>query len=230
MNRAFSRGVFAATALLSAAAGTASAAAPAPTAGTPELLAKAKEEGTAVWYTSIELQTAEKIAKAFEAAYPGIKVQVERNGCERIQQRMAQERGSNIRAADVVECSDMTALFDWKKQGWLAAFVPADVARSSGRPARPGRVLRDRPAHPVAHRVQHEARQARGGAKELRRPARPEMEEQDRQGASRLQRHDHDGNLRNQPLSRLGLPEEAWPAAGHAGAVGRRPAEEGGAR
>ena len=89
MNRAVIRGVFGAIALLSAAAGTASAAAPAPTAGTPELLAKAKEEGTAVWYTSIELQTAEKIAKAFEAAYPGINVQVERNGCERIQQRIA---------------------------------------------------------------------------------------------------------------------------------------------
>src|SRR5437763_15981695 len=114
-------GVFNLARALSATAGTASAAAPAPTAGTPELLAKAKEEGTAVWYTSIELQTAEKIAKAFEAAYPGINVQVERNGCERIQQRIAQERSSNIRAADVVECSDMTALFDWKKQGWLAA-------------------------------------------------------------------------------------------------------------
>lgn len=113
--------------LLSAAA--ASAAAPAPTAATPDLLAKAKQEGTVVWYTSIELQTAEKIAKAFEAAHAGIKVQVERNGCERIVQRLTQERGSNIHAADVAECSDMTALFNWKKQGWLAAFVPADVAR-----------------------------------------------------------------------------------------------------
>lgn len=107
----------------------ASAAAPAPTAATPELITKAKAEGAVVWYTSIELQTAEKIAQAFEAAQPGLKVQVERNGCERIVQRLAQERGSNIHAADVAECSDMTALFDWKKQGWLAAFVPADVAK-----------------------------------------------------------------------------------------------------
>jgi iron(III) transport system substrate-binding protein len=105
------------------------AAAPAPTAAGPELLAKAKAEGTVVWYTSIELQTAERIAKAFEAAHPGIKMQVERNGCERIVQRLGQERGSNIKAADVVECSDMTALLDWKKQGWLAAFVPQDVAK-----------------------------------------------------------------------------------------------------
>ena len=105
------------------------AAAPAPTAATPELIAKAKQEGTVVWYTSIELQTAEQIAKAFETANPGINVQVERNGAERIVQRLAQERDSNIHAADVLECSDMTALFDWKKQGWLLPFVPEDVAK-----------------------------------------------------------------------------------------------------
>lgn len=105
------------------------AAAPAPTAATPDLVAKAKAEGKIVWYTSIELQTAEKLAEAFEKAQPGVKVQVERNGCERIVQRIQQERGSNIHAADVAECSDMTALLDWKKQGWLAAFMPADVAK-----------------------------------------------------------------------------------------------------
>ncbi len=81
-----------------------------------------------VFYTSIELQTAEKIGKAFEAAYPGISVQVERNGCERLFQRLAEERGSNIHAADAIECSDMTALLYWKKQGWLAPFVPTNVA------------------------------------------------------------------------------------------------------
>jgi iron(III) transport system substrate-binding protein len=126
MKRPVIGGVFAAIALLLAAA---SEAAPVPTATTPELLAKAKDEGKIVWYTSIELQTAEKIAKAFETAHPGLDVQVERNGCERIVQRIAQERSSNIHAADVAECSDMTALLGWKKQGRLAAYVPADVAR-----------------------------------------------------------------------------------------------------
>jgi iron(III) transport system substrate-binding protein len=110
-------------------AAAAFAAAPAPTAATPELIAKAKQEGTVVWYTSIELQTAEQIAKAFEAANPDIKVQVERNGAERIVQRLAQERDSNIHAADVLECSDMTAVLDWKRRGWLSAFVPEDVAK-----------------------------------------------------------------------------------------------------
>src|SRR3954449_7395953 len=127
MNRPVTGGVFIAIALLLAAA-TVSAAAPQPTATTPELLAKGGDEKKIVWYTSIELQTAEKIAKEFESAHPEIDVQVERNGCERIVQRIAQERSSNIHAADVIECSDMTALLDWKKQGWLAAYLPEDVA------------------------------------------------------------------------------------------------------
>ena len=103
------------------------AAPPAPSSVTPELIDAAKKEGTVVFYTSIELQTAEKIGEAFEKAYPGIHVQVERNGAERIFQRLMQERGAGIHAADVVECSDMTALYAWKSQGWLAPFLPADV-------------------------------------------------------------------------------------------------------
>jgi len=104
-------------------------AAPPPTSVTPELVAAAKKEGTIVFYTSIELQTAEKIGEAFEKAYPGIKVQVERSGAERIFQRLLQERGSNIHAADVVEASDMTMLFTWKHESWLAPFVPVDVMK-----------------------------------------------------------------------------------------------------
>ncbi|HEX3862463.1 MAG TPA: extracellular solute-binding protein [Stellaceae bacterium] len=109
-------------------AGPAFAAAPTPTAITPELVAAAKKEGTVVWYTSIELQTAEKLAKSFEAAYPGITVQVERNGAERNFQRIAQERGSNIHTVDAAEASDMGSFILWKRQGWLAPFVPKDVA------------------------------------------------------------------------------------------------------
>ncbi|HWN92795.1 MAG TPA: iron ABC transporter substrate-binding protein, partial [Verrucomicrobiae bacterium] len=38
----------------------------------------AKKEGKVVWYTSLALTSAEKVAKLFEAAYPGIKVEVHR--------------------------------------------------------------------------------------------------------------------------------------------------------
>jgi iron(III) transport system substrate-binding protein len=112
---------------LSSALSPAAAEPPPPAAITPELIAAAKQEGAVVWYTSIELQTAEKLAKSFEAAYPGIKVQVERNGAERNFQRIAQERGSNIHAVDAAEASDMGSFIQWKREGWLAPFVPKDV-------------------------------------------------------------------------------------------------------
>jgi len=109
--------------------GRALAAVLAPSSVTHELIEAAKKEGAVVFYTSIELLTAEKIGEAFEKAYPGIKVQVERNGAERIFQRLMQERGAGIHTADVVEASDMTALFAWKRDGWLAPFLPADVTK-----------------------------------------------------------------------------------------------------
>src|ERR1700757_5174135 len=90
---------FISAAVLSATA----SAAPSPTSITPQLVDAAKKEGKVVFYTSIELQTAEKIGRAFEAAYPDIAVQVERNGCERLFQRLAEERGSNIHVADAIE-------------------------------------------------------------------------------------------------------------------------------
>lgn len=107
----------------------AASAAPPPTAVTQDLVDAATHEGRVAFYTSIELETAEKIGKAFEATYPGVSVQIERNGCERMLERLAQERASGVHAADVIDCSDITALLHWKQQGWLAPFVPADVAK-----------------------------------------------------------------------------------------------------
>jgi iron(III) transport system substrate-binding protein len=99
-----------------------------PTKITPQLIEAAKKEGKIVFYTSIEVQVAEKVGKAFEAKFPGIKVQVERSGSERIFQRLAQEYGSNIAAADVVSTSDAAHFIVWKRQGWLAPYLPEDVA------------------------------------------------------------------------------------------------------
>src|SRR5690348_13858775 len=71
-------------------------AAPPPTPVTPELIAAATKEGKVVFYTSIEAEVAEKLGQAFTAKYPGIAVQVERTGSERIFQRVDQEYASNI--------------------------------------------------------------------------------------------------------------------------------------
>src|SRR2546429_595978 len=84
---------------------SAHAAAPPTYEATPALIEAAKKEGTIVFYTSTDVEVAEKLGAAFEKRYPGIKVQTERNGAERILQRLTQEYGSNIHAADVVETS-----------------------------------------------------------------------------------------------------------------------------
>jgi iron(III) transport system substrate-binding protein len=109
-------------------AGAVSAQAPTPTKVTPELVEAARKEGKIVWYTSVELELAERVAKAFEAKYPGIPVQVERSGAERNFQRLSQEYGSNIHVADFVNSSDAAHFIVWKRQGWLAPFVPDEVA------------------------------------------------------------------------------------------------------
>ena len=54
--------------------------APPPEPVTPALIEAAKKEGQVVHYTSTDLPVAEKLAKAFEAKYPGIAVRVERTG------------------------------------------------------------------------------------------------------------------------------------------------------
>jgi ABC-type Fe3+ transport system substrate-binding protein len=107
----------------------ASAEAPTPSAVTPELTAAAAKEGKVTFYTSIELELAQKIGHAFEAKYPAIAVTVERNGAERIYQRIFQEYGSDIHVCDVVESSDASHLLDYKRKGMLAAYVPQDVTR-----------------------------------------------------------------------------------------------------
>ena len=104
------------------------AAAPPPTAITPALIEAAKKEGKVIYYTSIDLPLAEKIAKAFETKFPGIAVRVERTGAERVFQRIGQEYSSNIHAVDVVNSSDASHLIVWKRDGLLAPFVPQDVA------------------------------------------------------------------------------------------------------
>src|ERR1700676_4774395 len=96
---------------------------------TEGLVAAARREGKVVWYTSVDLPVAEKIAKAFEAKYPGIAARVERSGAERVFQRIGQEYGSRIPAVDIVKSSDGAHFIVWKREGGLASYVPEDVAR-----------------------------------------------------------------------------------------------------
>jgi iron(III) transport system substrate-binding protein len=96
---------------------------------TPELIEAAKREGKVTWYTSVDLPLAEKIAKAFEAKYPGVSMKVERSGAERNFQRIGQEQASKIYVCDVVNSSDASHFILWKRQRLLASYLPEEVAQ-----------------------------------------------------------------------------------------------------
>jgi iron(III) transport system substrate-binding protein len=96
---------------------------------TPAMLAAAAKEGKVVWYTSVDVKVAEAVAQAFRAQYPGIEVEVERSGSERVLQRINQEYQSSIHNVDVVNSSDASHFLYWKQQKWLAAHTPPDVTR-----------------------------------------------------------------------------------------------------
>ncbi|HEX3549812.1 MAG TPA: extracellular solute-binding protein [Candidatus Elarobacter sp.] len=91
-------------------------------------VAKAKAEGLVVFYTSVDVSIAERLAREFQAKY-GIKVQVERTGSERVFQRLGQEYASNLHVVDVVNTSDSANFLVWKSQHWLASVPLEDVAR-----------------------------------------------------------------------------------------------------
>jgi iron(III) transport system substrate-binding protein len=105
------------------------AAAPPAAEVTPALIEAAKKEGKVSFYTALELTTGERLARTFEAKYPDIAVRVERSGAERIFQRIAQEQGSGINAVDVANSTDPSHYLDWKKNDWLAPYIPEDVAK-----------------------------------------------------------------------------------------------------
>jgi iron(III) transport system substrate-binding protein len=101
--------------------------------GSPPALAQdarveaAKKEGKVVWYTSLALPTAEKIGKLFEAAYPGIKVEVQRTGSQRILQRVMQEQQANLKLVDVIHTSDAGHFVMLKEKKLLMKYTPAGV-------------------------------------------------------------------------------------------------------
>lgn len=92
----------------------------------PDLNA-ARKEGKVVWYTSLALSSAEHVAKLFETAYPGIKVEVQRTGSERVLQRVMQELAANIRNVDVIHTSDAGHFVLLKSKNLLMKYKPKGV-------------------------------------------------------------------------------------------------------
>ena len=139
---------------------------------TPDLVEAAKKEGKLIFYSSMDLPVGEKLGKAFEAAYPGMTIQIERSGSERLFQRLDQEFGSGIRAADVINTSDASHVITWKRNKWLAPFVSEDIARHFLPEFRdPRRHVRHVADLSVVDCLQYQAGKARRRTEELCRPA-----------------------------------------------------------
>ena len=160
-------------ALGAAFAARAGAAARPPQAITPQLIEAAKKEAKGVLYSAMDLAVGEKLGKAFQTAYPGITIQIERSGSERLFQCIAQEFDSNIHAADVINSSDASHFISWKKKRL------ADAVRDGrGRGIFPRTVSRW--CRHVCHLaplfvidcLQHQSGETTGCAEKLRRPAR----------------------------------------------------------
>src|SRR3954468_23582010 len=96
---------------------------------TPALVEAAKKEGKCSFYTAMDLQFAETLGKEFEKKYPGIAVRVERSGAERVFTRIGQEYSSNVHAVDVANTADQSHCIVWKREGWLAPYLPEEVAK-----------------------------------------------------------------------------------------------------
>ncbi|ALM83837.1 ABC transporter substrate-binding protein [Bordetella sp. N] len=110
------------------AATPAMAAPPAPYEITPDLVKAATAEKKVVFYTSTDVAVAQGLAQEFKKEYPGIDVQVERSGSERVFQRLGQEYSTGIHNADIIETSDAVNFVYFKQQKWLTPMVPKIVA------------------------------------------------------------------------------------------------------
>ena len=56
-------------------------------------------------------------------------MRVERSGAERVFTRIGQEYSSNVHAVDVVNTADQSHCIVWKKNGWLAPYLPEEVVK-----------------------------------------------------------------------------------------------------
>jgi iron(III) transport system substrate-binding protein len=89
--------------------------------------AKAKAEGTVVYYTANRTTVAEKHAKGFEKKY-GIKVQVFRSGSEKVIAKLEAEMQAGRVQADILNVSDPGYFFALQAKGALLPYVIRNAA------------------------------------------------------------------------------------------------------
>src|SRR5207247_3746191 len=85
----------------------------------------AKKEGKVVWYTSVPVETAQKVANLFERQ-TGIRVELFRSGGSNILRRFQQEADGGKVFVDVLTHSEPAAARMMTRKGLFVAFKPAD--------------------------------------------------------------------------------------------------------
>lgn len=75
------------------------------------LYAGAKAEGKVVWYTSLAGVSYKELARAFEAKYPGVKIDVFRASGSELTVRLAEEAKARRHLADTIETTETNLMF-----------------------------------------------------------------------------------------------------------------------
>lgn len=88
------------------------------------IVAAAQEEGTVIWYTAMLANIATPYIAEFQAAYPGIRVEMIQDTGQGIIERFENEARAGVDTVDVVLTSVPQAAIRWKEQNWLA---PVDL-------------------------------------------------------------------------------------------------------
>ncbi len=134
MNRRFSRrGFLLAGSALAMAGGSRSSHAQPPSDISEHekaLLDAAKSEGELTWYAAHSDDiTAQALGRAFEATYPGIKLNLQRTTAQVAYQRITQEIKTDSIQCDVFSSTDLGHYVELKAKGALAKYIPDNASK-----------------------------------------------------------------------------------------------------
>jgi len=94
----------------------------------PQMLTAAKQEGTVVWYTSIDTKAINAIVQRFQESHPGITVQILRTGANFIPPRIMTEQAGGKFNADLVN-GDMLSINQLVVAGALQPYHSSELAK-----------------------------------------------------------------------------------------------------
>ena len=140
------------------------------------LYAGAKTEGKIVWYTSLAGDSYKEMVKAFEAKYPGVKVESFRAPGADLVVRLEEEAKARRNIADTIETTEGSLIF--LRDGKLLRPYDSpylDKYPEDGKERADKNLVYWALAQRILYRIylQHDARTERRGAEEFRRPFSP---------------------------------------------------------